>query len=163
MNKEQVTEVLLYQVRGNGESIWEKFEGKFGEKQVQEYLEFLVKNKYISQAHADRWKEVYKEVYDCDDSMGEYAQIEAMTFISVDEIPYDVFEHYGLEDNEDGSVVLAAAEEKGLLNVPIVVKFEDEPFYNEIYWDKAIPIMAHYVSENYEYYKDVLSRIVSNQ
>lgn len=158
ITKEKVEQILLHQVKENGESIWEKFEWKFDGKQ-EEYLEFLVSNNYITQKQAEDWIRVYKEVYRGYDSCGEYAQIEAMTYVTPVDFPYDVLDFYNLED-ENYSINLEKARELGLVNVPIVIETEDVKEHNEIYWTRVISVMAHYIAENYEYYKEVLDEIL---
>lgn len=160
ITKEQVEKILLHQVKGHGESIWEQFERKFDGKQ-EEYLKFLVDNKYITQKQADDWMRVYKEVYNLYDDCCEYANIEAMTYITPAQFPYDVYEFYEIEENEDDSIDLQNAKDLDLINVPIVIKTQDVEEYNEIYWTQVVPIIAHYVSENYEYYKETLDEILN--
>ena len=156
---EDVTKVLLKQVLENGESIWEQFEISFHNKQ-EKYLGFLVKNKYISEEQKDNWLKVYQEVYNGEDSCGEYDNIEAMTYTSPDEFPYDLYEHYDLEEDDDnGPLNIDKARELKLINVPIFIETNDVEEYNEIYWGTVIPIIAQFMFESLEDYQEVLEEI----
>lgn len=158
-SKVDVTEVLLKQVQINGESIWEQFESIFDGEQ-ENYLDFLVKNNYISAEQKNNWLKVYQEVYNGEDSCSEYDNIEAITYTSPDEFPYDVFEFYDLEQDDDVSPLnVTKAKEMNLINVPIFIETSDVEEYNEIYWGTVVPIIAHYMFENPEKYQDTLREI----
>ena len=156
---EDVTKILLKQVQENGESIWERFESTFYCDQ-EDYLDFLVKNEYISEEQKNNWLKVYQEVYNGEDSCGEYDNIEAMTYTSPDEFPYDVFEFYDLEqDNDSSPLNVTKAQEMKLINVPIFIETSDVEEYNEIYWGTVVPIIAHYMFENLKEYQEELEKI----
>lgn len=156
---EDVIRVLLKQVQRNGESIWEQFESTFDGNQ-EDYLDFLVKNNYISEEQKNNWLKVYQEVYNGEDSCAEYDNIEAMTYTSPDEFPYDVFEFYDLEqDNDSSPLNVTKAKEMNLINVPVFIETSDVEEYNEIYWGTVVSIIAHYMFENLEKYQDTLKEI----
>lgn len=158
-SKEDVTRVLLKQVQMNGESIWEKFESTFDGEQ-ENYLDFLVENNYISVEQKNNWLKVYKEVYNGEDSCSEYDNIEAMTYTSLDEFPYDVFEFYMLEqDDYLNPLNVTKAKEMNLINVPVFICTQDVEEYNEIYWGTVVPIIAHYMFENLKEYQEDLEEI----
>lgn len=148
----EVHEIILGYVLEQGESLWEEFEGDFDGKQ-EHYLDFLVSKNYINSEQKSDWlknREFADEF--------EYEHIEAMTYMSHDEFPYDL-----MEDNDviksNFKLDIEKAKDLKLINVPIFIEAEDVNEFNDIYWKKVLLIIAEYLQENLDLYGEKLSEI----
>ena len=148
---EKVHEIILGYVLEQGESLWEELEGEFYGKE-KDYLDFLLSRNYITANQKENWLK-----YRYDDC--EYENIEAMTYTTPDDFPYDLAEEYELYDEETDKFNYEKAVELGLINVPMFIDVPDVSEFNEIYWNKVLLIIAEYLQDNLSLYSEKLEEM----
>lgn len=147
---EQVHKILVGYVTEAGESLWEELESVFEGRQ-EHYLDFLVNNGYITKQQKENWLEHWY------DACGEYDNIEAMTYMSKEDFPYDLMEEHGvIDESKNFELDYEKAKQLGLINVPLYIEYTDVSEFNEIYWSKALYIIADYLYNSLEIYGETL-------
>lgn len=147
---EKVHDILLGYVLEQGESIWEELEGDFY-KNEEKYLDFLVSQNYITATQKENW---IKNRYDDSD----YENIEAMTYMGLNDFPYDLMKENGLIKS-DFELDYDKAKALGMINVPIFIHTTDVEEFNIIYWEKVLLVMAEYLQSDLETYGEKLKEM----
>ena len=158
-----IHELFIKEITEFGDSIWESLAFHFTPSEVEKYSAWLVRKGYITESQSDKWFNVLRQVYDGenDEALDEYTNIEAMTFLSSDFFPIEVFDHFEIPDLESYEVDLKSAGEKGLYNVPFILDQEDPDEYNEMYMNNVLYVIAEFIFENQEHYSEVLDEFLS--
>lgn len=145
-----IQEIILGYVLEAGESLHEELEGEFYGNELN-YLDFLVSKKYITSEQKASWVEHQQGDYECEN-------IEVMTIVDNDTFPYELSNHFELLD-EDWNIDWEKAEKLNLVTAPIVVKDATVDEYNDIYWSKAMMIIAEYLHENMDIYGEKIREL----
>lgn len=163
LSVKEIHEIFKRETSEFGDSIWESLSFHFTQEEVEIYSSWLVNKGYITKFQSDRWFDVLRQVYDGEneDALDEYTNIEAMTLLSTDFFPIDVFDHFDIPDLENYEVDLKSANEKGLYNVPFILNQEDPDEYNEMYLNNVLYVISEFVYERQDVYSEVLDEFLS--
>ena len=162
LSVKEIHELFIKETTEFGDSLWESLAFHFKQEEIERYSDWLVKKGYITKSQSDKWFDVLRQVYDGenDEALDEYTNIEAMTFLSSNFFPIEVFDHFEIPDLENYEVDLKTAGEKGLFNIPFILDHEDPEEYNEMYVNNVLYVIAEFIYENQSYYSEILEEFL---
>lgn len=148
---EKIHNIILGYILEQGESLWEEIDSVFDGNQ-EHYLSFLESHNYITPKQKENWLKLYVKYQNEED----FTNIEAMTYMSLEEFAYDMAEDYPEMLDDSGAINRKKANELGLINVPVFIDTQDVEKFNNIYWTDVLKVIAEYLFENLDIYKEFL-------